>query len=147
MEKEEKTTSIPHKYNVGDEITVKIAKVESVGSKPAYRIKGIENIKISEKALEQMQVQKIKPGDVIYQVAKCDEEDLVWFDAAVVEDIGTKEIKIFNDWIEIDAENFKIFTNEKEAEEYAVSLAQDLGYRIIKGGLFEQEAENADGTT
>lgn len=137
----------PHKYNAGDEITVKIAKVESVGSKPAYRIKGIENIKISEAAIEKMAIKRIKPGDIIYQVAVCEEEDLVWFDAVVVEDAGTKHLKIFDDWIEIEAEAFKIFTDEKEAEEHAIALATGCGYRIVKGGLFKQEAENADGNT
>lgn len=147
VEKEKKNTKIPHKYNVGDEITVKIAKVESVGSKPAYRIKGIENIKISEAAIEKMAIKRIKPGDIIYQVAVCEEEDLVWFDAVVVEDAGTKHLKIFDDWIEIEAEAFKIFTDEKEAEEHAIALATGCGYRIVKGGLFKQEVENADGNT
>ena len=142
MENEKKNDVKPHKYNVGDEITVKIAKLEFVGNRPAYRIKGIENIKISEKAIEQMQVKKIKPGDVIYQVAMHKEEDIIWFDAAVVEDIGTKHIKILEDWIEMESEDYKIFTNEEHAEDYAISLAQDHGYRIIKGGLFEQEESN-----
>lgn len=147
MEKEKKNTEIQHKYNVGDEITVKIAKVESVGGKPAYRIKGIENIKISEAAIEKMSIKRIKPGDIIYQVAVCEEEDLVWFDSMVVKDAGTKEIKILDEWITIVAEGSKIFTDEKEAEGYAIALATGCGYRIVKGGLFKQEAENADGNT
>ena len=137
-----KNIKIPHKYNVGDEITVKIAKIESVGIKPAYRIKGIENIKISEKTIEKMQVPKIKPGDIVYQVAMCEEEELVWFDAAEVQDAATKHIRIFDDWIELEAEDYKIFVNEEHAEDYAISLAQDYGYRIIKGGLFEKEEDN-----
>ena len=143
MENEKKNAVIPHKYNVGDEITVKIAKVESVGSKPAYRIKGIENIKISEKAIEQMQVKKIKPGDTIYQVATCEEEELIWYDAVEIQDVATKEIKIYNEWCEIESEYHEIFVDEKAAEEYAIKLAQETGFKIVKGGLFQQE-ENDD---
>lgn len=128
-----------HKYNVGDEITVKISAVTTAGSKPAYRIKGIENIKISEGAIEKMSQKRIKPGDIIYQIGLCEEEDIVWFDAAVVEDVGTKEIKIFNDWIEIETEISKILIDEKQAEKYAIKLAKERGYRIIKGGLFSED--------
>lgn len=140
MEKEKKNTVNPHKYNVGDEITVKITKVEVVGNRPAYRIRGIENIKISERAIEKMQVPKIKPGDIIYMVAVCEEEDIVWFDAEKVDDVATKEIKVCNEWFEF--KNYGIFDSEKEAEEYALELAKEHGYKIVKGGLFTQEVDN-----
>lgn len=131
-----------HEYNMGDEITVRIAAVTEINGKPAYEIKGIKSIKFSEGGIDAMAVKKIKPGDIIYQVAECEEENILWFDAAEVEDIGTKDIKLFGDWFTI--EKLAIFTIEKDAEEYATKLAQEKGYRIVKGGLFEKEDENGD---
>ena len=45
-----------HKYNVGDEITVKIAAVTENDGKTSYRIKGIENIVMTEAVLKKLAI-------------------------------------------------------------------------------------------
>lgn len=101
-----------------------------------YSFVGAEDILFSEITIDAMAQKKIKPGDIIYQVGECEEEDVLWFDALEVQDIGTKEIKLCNDWFTI--EELAIFDNEKEAEECATKLAQEKGYQIVKGGLFDE---------
>ncbi len=127
----------PHKYNVGDEITVKIATVREGGTE--YSFVGAENTFFSEKAIEEMEVKMIKPGDIVYTVFKPDWDDVICFDAAVVEDIGTKEVKICGDWVGIDDE---IFFDKNEAEEKALELSKKYNLPISKQGLFELEDKN-----
>lgn len=106
-----------------------------------YSFVGAEDILFSESTIDAMAQKKIKPGDIIYSIAECEEEEIIWFDALPVQDIATKEIKLCDDWFVI--EESTIFDNEKDAEEYVIKLSEKLGYRIVKGGLFGQEA--ADG--
>ena len=86
----------------------------------------------------------VKPGDIVYGICATEWDEIICFDAMIIEDIAYYEVKVSGDWLKIDED---IFFDEKQAEERAIELAKEYGWPIVKGGLFEQEAENADGTT
>lgn len=84
-------------------------------------------------------VGEVKPGDIVYGVCATDWDEIVCFDAMIIEDIGYKNVKVVGDWLEIDDD---IFFDEKLAEERAIELAKEYGWKIVKGGLFTQEESN-----
>lgn len=129
----------PHKYNVGDEITVKIAIARERNGIFEYRIKGAENIQFKERTMEKMVVKKPMPGDIAYGVDAEAWDEIVALDAYRIEDIGHHEVKISGDWFPIDD---GIFFDEESAEQKAIELAKERGFKIVKGGLFK-EADNA----
>ena len=128
-----------HKYNVGDEITVKIAAVTENDGKTSYRIKGIENIKFSEGGIDAAAIKKPKPGDIVYEVILCPDEEIVYLGAMVIEDISTKEIKIAGDWFESDDDDF-IFDRE-EAEKRTKEYSEKYNFRIEREGLLKEEVD------
>lgn len=131
-----------HKYNAGDTLTVKIAAVHEVNGKPVYRIRGIENVGVSEKALDKMRQDRFLPGETAYAVYLSEEEGVVLLDAFVVEDAGTKEIKRGDDWFDISKN--KLFRDPQKAEGRAVELAVKYGFKLLRNGCSEQEADNGN---
>lgn len=129
----------PHKYKVGDEITVKIAAVIENDGKTAYRIKGIEHIKFSEGGINAMAVQKPKPGDIVYEVLLVPDEEIVYFGAMLIEDISTKEIKIAGDWFENNDDDFMY--DRQEAEKRVKEYSDKYNFQIVREGLLKQEAD------
>ena len=126
-----------HKYNVGDEITVKIAKVEEEDSKTYYRIKGVENIKFSEGGMNAMEIQKAKPGDIIFGIYVDEEGHRVCIEKFKIVDIGHYEVKIFDDWMPLDE---SMVFDEAEVERKAQELSKLHGYVIVrKNWLGEDE--------
>lgn len=135
-------TEKAHKYNVGDTLTVKIAETFKVNGKPMYRIEGM-GIPVSEKALEKMRQDTFIPGEKAYAVHNWEEEGIIILDTVTLEDVGTKEIKIDDEWRPISVS--ELFKEQGEAEERAVELAVKYGCQIVKDGYLKQEAINADG--
>lgn len=131
----EKNMKKPHKYNVGDTLTVKIAAVHEVNGKPVYRISGIENVGVSEKALDSMRQDRFIPGETVYAVYLSEEEGVVMLDAFVAEDVGMKEIKLCDDWFDIRGD--EMFKDQQAAEDRAVELAVKYGFKLFKGGLLK----------
>lgn len=129
-----------HKYNVGDEITVKIAAVKENDGKTSYRIKGIENIKFSEGGLDAAAIKKPKPGDIVYEVILCPDEEIVYFGAMVIEDISTKEVKIAGDWFE--SNDDELIFDRAEAEKRAKEYSDKYNFPIVREGVFKEEADN-----
>ena len=121
----------PHKYNVGDVITVKIAAVHEVNGKPMYRFRGIENIPIKEETLEKMRQDRFRPGETAYSVFLDETERMVVLDAFKVTDVATKEVKSENDWFDKDG----IFIEQQQAEDRAAELAVKYGFRLFRSGL------------
>lgn len=131
-----------HKYNVGDEITVKIAAVKENDGKASYRIKGIENIKFSEGGIDAAAIKKPKPGDPVYFVMVDHMEQKVFLETIEIEDIATKELKVKDTWFDIESED--TFFNEKNAEDYAEYYAKLHGYPIVKEDLFTKGDANGN---
>ena len=84
-------------------------------------------------------VGEVKPGDIVYGICATEWDEIVCFDAMIIEDIAYYEVKASGDWLEIDDD---IFFDEKHAEERAIELAKEYGWKIVKGGLFTQEESN-----
>jgi len=84
-------------------------------------------------------VGEVKPGDIVYGICATEWDKIICYDAMIIEDIGYKEVKVSEDWLEIDDD---IFFDEKVAEDRAVELAKEYGWPIVKGGLFRQEENN-----
>ena len=84
-------------------------------------------------------VGEVKPGDIVYGICATEWDEIVCFDAMIIEDIAYYEVKVSGDWLEIDDD---IFFDEKLAEERAIELAKEYGWKIVKGGLFTQEESN-----
>lgn len=120
------------KYNVGDEIIVKIAAVSESDGKAIYRIKGIENIKFSEGGIEAAAIKKPKPGDPVFFVMVDHVERKVFLECLEIEDIATKELKVKDDWFDIESED--TFFNEKDAQDFAEHYAKLEGYQIVREG-------------
>lgn len=134
-------TEKAHKYNVGDVLTVKIAAVHEVNGKPVYRLKGIENVGISQKALDKMRQDRFMQGEKAYAVHNWEEEGIIILDTVTLEDVGTKEIKIGGEWRPFSES--ELFKEQGLAEQRAVELAVKYGCRIVKDGHLKQEADNA----
>lgn len=132
----EKKSRKQHKYNVGDTVTVKIAAVHEKNGKTLYRLRGMENVAVSEKALDKMRQDRFRAGEMVYTVNLSEEEGVVVLEALVAEDVGSKEIKFADDWFEIEKDG--MFSEQQEAEERAVELAEKYGCRIIRNGKREK---------
>lgn len=61
-------------------------------------------------------------------------EQKVFLEIAEIEDIATKELKVGDNWSDIDSED--TFFNEKDAEDFAEHYAKLHGYPIVKENLF-----------